>query len=177
MLSGANVRLRHPNWADFDDWVRARFQSRAELARWEPDWDDNIADRRLYKHRLNIYRRFAGAGTAYPFHVFDASGQLVGGCNLADIKRQVARSAQIGYWIATPHTRRGYGLEAVRLVTDFAFAGLGLHRLEAAVQDTNHASTGLLTKAGYRSEGLARGYLRIGEDWVDHRIWAKLSSD
>ena len=176
-LTGRKVRLRHPRWSDFEDWAHLRLDSRESLAKWEPDWDENVRDRRLFKQRLGVYRKLASAGTAYPFHVFDRDNRLVGACNLAEIKRAVARSAQIGYWIGTAHTRRGYGLEAVELATEFAFRHLGLHRVEAAVQDANTASVRLLEKAGYRAEGVARGYLNIGGQWRDHRIYAKLSSD
>ena len=176
------VVLHHPKLADFEAWARLRELSRDALALWEPatfgeNGDDRFADRRAWKQRIAVYRRLVAAGTAYPFHVFDGAGDLVGACNLSEVRRSVARSAQIGYWIGSPHMRRGYGLASVAAVTDYAFTHLGLHRVEAAVQDANIASVRLLEQAGYRREGVARGYLKVGEAWRDHAIYARLSTD
>ena len=169
--------LRHPRWADFEAWSRLRENSRAALQRWEPDWNEAHFERRSYKARLGAYRRLANAGTAFPFHVFAGGETLVGAVNLSDIRRHIASSAQVGYWIGTEHARRGYGQAAVEAVVRFAFDQIGLHRLEAAVQPGNAPSIGLLERAGFRAEGVARGYLRVDGQWRDHRIYARLSSD
>ena len=171
------IRLEHPKWADFDEWVSIREMSRASLQRWEPDWDDSHSDRKAFKARLGAYRRLATSGSAFPFHVFSPDGRLVGGCNLSDIKRASAQSAQIGYWVGEPYRRRGYALGAVEAALRFAFGPLGLHRVEAAVQDGNIASVRLLEAAKFQPEGIARGYLKIQGQWADHRIWARLAGD
>ena len=171
------IVLRHPRWADFEVWAELRDVSRRELKRWEPDWNERHFERRSFKTRLAAYRRLAQAGTAYPFHVFRADGTLVGAVNLSDIRRHIARSAEIGYWTGTPHARQGYAKAAVARVLRFAFDDLGLHRVSAAVQEGNLPSVGLLEGVGFQREGLARGYLKVGGQWRDHRIFAKLSSD
>lgn len=173
---GGPIVLRHPKWSDFDDWARMRELSTDALRRWEPDWDPAPHDRKTFKKRLNAYRRLTTAGTAYPFHIF-ADNVLVGACNLSDIRPGSASSAQIGYWIGTPHHRRGYGQAAVEAVLRFAFGHLGLHRVEAAVQDDNIASIRLLEGLGFTREGVARGLLKIDGAWRDHARYARLSSD
>jgi ribosomal-protein-alanine N-acetyltransferase len=35
----------------------------------------------------------------------------------------------------------------------------------------------LLAKAGFRQEGLARGYLQIGGEWRDHVLFALLEDE
>jgi len=171
------IILRHPRLADYESWWRLRELSRESLSLWEPEWDGNLASRKAFKQRLAVYRRLVAAGTAFPFHVMTEDGELVGACNLSEVKRSVARSGQIGYWIGSPFMRRGYGLAAVEAVTDFAFAHLSLHRVEAAVQADNIASVSLLEKAGYHFEGVARGYLQVGGAWRDHAIYSRLATD
>jgi RimJ/RimL family protein N-acetyltransferase len=46
--------------------------------------------------------------------------------------------------------------EALRLLVDFAFGSLGLHRLEADVDPRNGPSLRLLERLGFRREGLLR---------------------
>ena len=61
---------------------------------------------------------------------------------------------------------------AVALVVDHAFAAAGLHRLEATVRPENAASLRVLTKAGFRQEGLFQRYLDVAGDWRDHYCFA-----
>jgi ribosomal-protein-alanine N-acetyltransferase len=64
--------------------------------------------------------------------------------------------------------------ESVRLGLRFAFATLGLHRVEAACLVHNDASRRVLEKTGFIREGLARGYLKIDGKWQDHLLFAVL---
>jgi len=54
---------------------------------------------------------------------------------------------------------------------------LHLHRLEAACIPVNLASIRLLTKCGFRQEGLARRYLKINGRWEDHLLFGRLADD
>jgi ribosomal-protein-alanine N-acetyltransferase len=54
---------------------------------------------------------------------------------------------------------------------------LHLHRLEAACIPVNQASIRLLTKSGFRQEGLARKYLKINGRWEDHLLFSRLADD
>lgn len=69
------------------------------------------------------------------------------------------RRAELGYWIARPAWGAGYATEAARAVVTYAFAPLGLHRVEARRFVGNEASGRVLTKVGFRDEGTLRGAL------------------
>jgi ribosomal-protein-alanine N-acetyltransferase len=43
--------------------------------------------------------------------------------------------------------------------------------VEAACIPTNAASQGVLIKAGFENEGLARDYLKINGSWRDHLLF------
>jgi ribosomal-protein-alanine N-acetyltransferase len=76
-----------------------------------------------------------------------------------------------------PHAGKGLLLEGLTLVINLAFRDLGLHRLEANVQSGNRRSLALVKGLGFRREGTARGYLKIGNRWRDHERWALLKDD
>lgn len=59
--------------------------------------------------------------------------------------------AEIGYWIGRPYWGRGFATEALRRIVTFAFAELGLARLEAGVFVGNAASARVLEKAGFKA--------------------------
>ena len=102
---------------------------------------------------------------------------MVGGIGLSNIRRGVAQTATLGYWVGEVYARRGYMSEATRLTLDFAFGQLGLHRIEAACLPTNAPSRGLLEKTGFQYEGYARGYLSIDGAWRDHVLYSILRDE
>ena len=177
-LDGEGVRLRPHRAADFTEWAELRARSRDFLQPWEPTWPPDDLTRAAYRRRLSAYAADIERGVAYPFLVFrESDGVMVGGITLSNIRRGVAQMGSIGYWIGQPFTRRGYTVDAVRAVTGFCFGRLRLHRVEAACIPTNAASQGVLLKAGFQQEGLARDYLRIDGVWRDHLLFGLVSKD
>jgi ribosomal-protein-alanine N-acetyltransferase len=169
VVDGDLVRLRAPRMSDFSEWAKVRAQSRAFLQPWEPVWPVDDLTRAAFRRRLSLYTRDRDLGLGHAFFVFRKSDDaLVGGINLRNVTRGVAQSAAIGYWAGEPYARSGYTLAALRTLTRFAFATLGLHRLEAACCTDNEPSCRLLLKAGFKYEGVARSYLKINGNWRDH---------
>ena len=114
----------------------------------------------------------------YNFGIFKYdSGQLIGHISLYSIKRLPFSSGFIGYSIDEKHTGKGIGSEAVRLVTEFSFERVGLHRVEAYVSPRNKGSIIVLERAGYQLEGLLRQLLYINGVWEDHYMYAMIEDD
>jgi [ribosomal protein S5]-alanine N-acetyltransferase len=175
-LDGEGVRLRPHRAADFTEWAELRAGSRNFLQPWEPTWPPDDLTRPAYRRRLAAYSQDMERGSAYPFLVFRRiDDRMVGGITLSNIRRGVAQMGSVGYWVGEPFTRRGYTLAAVEAVARFCFESLGLHRVEAACIPSNTASRGVLLKAGFEEEGLARAYLKIDGVWRDHLLFGLLS--
>jgi ribosomal-protein-alanine N-acetyltransferase len=66
----------------------------------------------------------------------------------------------------------GVATGAVALAVDHAFGPVGLHRVEATVRPENVASLRVLSKLGFREEGLLHRYLEVDGAWRDHRLLA-----
>ncbi|HEY5072707.1 MAG TPA: GNAT family protein [Caulobacteraceae bacterium] len=175
-LEGDGVHLRPHRGSDFAEWQRLRSGSREFLKPWEPIWPIDDLTKAAWRRRLTAYAQDMERGAAYPFLVFRRPDfAMVGGVTISNVRRGVAQMAQIGYWIGEPFARRGHTLAAVKAVTSFCFERLCLHRVEAACIPTNEASRGVLAKAGFRREGLARAYLRINGIWRDHLLFGLIS--
>lgn len=79
--------------------------------------------------------------------------------------------ADVSYFIGERSAwGKGYGTEAVRLVTRFGFERLGLHRCQAGFYESNIGSQRVLEKAGYTREARLVKQLRIEDRWEDH-VW------
>lgn len=177
-LEGDRVYLRPMRGKDWRQWARLRRDSRDFLTPWEPLWPADALTRGAYRHRLKMANAEARVGLGYTLHIFLREDQrLIGAITLAQIRRGVAQMGTLGYWVGEPYAARGYMSEALDLVARFAFADLGLHRLEAACLPSNEPSQRLLRRLSFREEGLARRYLRINGQWQDHLLFARLADD
>ena len=170
------IQLVHPRWADFEAWSLLRRQNLEYLRPWEPDVSTAGLNKSAYRGRLSRLKKLVQQDMAYPFNVF-FYGALIGACNITHIERGMAQSARLGYWIAAAFAGRGFATASVKAASEFCFASLGLHRVEAAVQCDNAASIRVLRASGYSYEGRARGLLKIDGAWRDHDIYARLSTD
>jgi ribosomal-protein-alanine N-acetyltransferase len=174
-VRGAQVSLRQPTMGDYPAWAQLRALSRQHLTLWEPQWSRDELSRSAFRRRLRQYQRELRDDQGYAFFiVHQADGTLLGSITLSNVRRGVAQSAAVGYWIGLPHVRRGHMTDALGAATRFAFATLGLHRLEAACLPHNRASARVLEKSGFKREGLALQYLKINGVWQDHVLHALL---
>jgi len=104
-------------------------------------------------------------------------GALLGSIEVSQISRGILQSAYLGYQIGLEYEGQGYMSEAMRLILDFSFGPLKLHRVEANIQPTNAPSICLVKRIGFRNEGTAVRYLKIHGAWQDHQRWAMLAEE
>ncbi|WP_425330031.1 GNAT family N-acetyltransferase [Terrirubrum flagellatum] len=177
-VEGDGLFLRAPQSSDHAEWARLREESRAFLTPWEPTWPENDLSRAAFRLRVRRVADDMRADAAYAFLVTRASdGAILGGLTFSNVRRRVAQTGTLGYWVGAPHARRGYMTRAVRLALRFAFGTLALRRIEAACLPHNAASVRLLEKVGFTREGCAREYLQIAGRWQDHLLYAMLAHD
>lgn len=178
MIEGAGVFLRAPVMGDYEEWADLRERSRAFLLPWEPEWPADDLTRSAFRVRIRRYAAEIRDDIGYPFFLFRAGDKrMLGGTTLSNVRRGVAQSANLGYWMGAPYAHKGYMSAAVAAMIPFSHGALGLKRVEAACIPENAASVRLLEKSGFVREGYARKYLCIAGKWQDHLLYARLSSD
>lgn len=72
---------------------------------------------------------------------------------------------------------RGLGSEATRLVVDYAFGVVGIHRIELQVYAFNPRARHVYEKIGFVHEGTMREALLWDGEWVDCHLMGMLASD
>ncbi|MEE8632884.1 MAG: GNAT family protein [Methyloceanibacter sp.] len=178
IIESERVVLRAPQMSDYPAWAELRASSRAFLMPWEPLWSMDELTRASFRRRVRHYQRDLREDIGYALFIYSvATGGLVGGVTLCNIRRGVTQSCTLGYWVGAQYAQQGYMTAAIRAVVPFVFDSLDLHRLEAACLPANTASMRLLEKTGFKREGLARRYLRINGGWQDHLLYGLLDSD
>lgn len=144
------------------------------IERWEPSAPGPWGDRNGYwawPPQWLALRGLARRGQCMPF-VITVDDKYAGQITIGNIIRASLRSAWVGYWVSSTAVAGGVATAAVALVVDHALSHGGLHRIEATVRPENEPSIRVLTKAGFRQEGLFERYLDVAGDWRDHLCFA-----
>src|SRR5215470_3460909 len=152
-LNGNRVFLRPPDRSDYEEWASLRARSRNFLTPWEPSWPPDALSRSSFRARLGRYAEDWRTDQGYNFFIFREDETLAGGIGLSNVRRGVAETASLGYWIGEPYARRRFMTAALPLVLDFAFDRLRLHRVEAACLPTNEPSRAVLLRTGFGQGG------------------------
>ena len=165
------VKLRPLLPSDADAMLELRLRNRRHFLTGEPLHDDDFYTALSQRRVLEALAREREAGTREQFGVF-LEGTLVGYVALSQIFRGAFQSCYLGYAIDREHTGRGLATQAIAGAVEHAWS-IGLHRVQANVATTNHASMAALRKNRFRHEGTALRYLPIGGTWTDHEMFAK----
>ena len=177
-IVGEGVALRTPQTTDYNDWAALREQSREFLTPWEPEWPRDDLTRSAYRNRMRRYAAEIREDLGYPFFIFRANDKrILGGATLSNVRRGVAQSGNLGYWMGGPYAGKGHMRAAVAAIIPFAHGALGLKRIEAACIPGNTPSVRLLEKSGFQREGYARKYLCIDGRWQDHVLYGLVRDD
>jgi RimJ/RimL family protein N-acetyltransferase len=88
------------------------------------------------------------------------------------------RTAEWGVAMAPQYWGAGLFLDAARLLLDFAFTELGVHRLEARAALANGRSQAAMRKLGAVQEGVLRRSLTTADGQrLDQVLWSLLDED
>lgn len=87
------------------------------------------------------------------------------------------RSAEIAILLGESKARgNGIGFECVKLIRDFGFSILKLHRIKMGMTTSNAAMNRIAEKAGFQKEGLFREALYKNGVYLDIVQWAQIAS-
>jgi RimJ/RimL family protein N-acetyltransferase len=92
--------------------------------------------------------------------------ESIGMCGL--IKRDTLQDVDLGYAFLPRYWSRGYAIESVRAVIEYAKTKLGLTRVAAIVDPSNQASIRVLEKTGFQFEKM----VRLSADDIELRLYA-----
>nr|WP_277605360.1 GNAT family protein [Glycomyces sp. L485] len=104
----------------------------------------------------------------------DSPGSLVGFARLA---LSGVRAGKLGYAVAYQAWGRGIATEAARLLVDFGFQVLELHRVSAAAGPDNPASIKVIEKLGFTREGRIRDHVFTNGAWRDSILYSILEHE
>jgi len=105
--------------------------------------------------------------------VLKADGRLVGGCGI-EVSNPDNREGWIGYCLNRNFWGQGYATETAKVLLEFGFNHLNLHRVFATCEPANIASAQVLEKIGMQREGRLREHKWAKRKWRDSLLYAIL---
>lgn len=175
-LTTQRLQLRPIDANDAPELWEAIESSRWHLERWLP-WVP-------FNNTPDASERFAEAcandwdtGRAVRFAIRDRSNSSFLGVVGLDACVHLHRSSELGYWLKQTVTGKGIMTEAAATVVDFAFLSMGAHRIRCAAATDNYGSLRVISRLGFRFEGIARQAEYVSSRWLDHAVFGKLATD
>ncbi|WP_216589959.1 GNAT family N-acetyltransferase [Streptomyces brasiliscabiei] len=169
LAEGPRVAIRHITAADGAEFTARARESKALHQPWlfPPTTATAYS---AYARRLIEDPTKAGFLVCEP-----DGGGIAGFININNIVEGGFQCGALGYGAFAHAAGRGLMTEGIGLVVAYAFASMGLHRLEINVQPGNAASIALARRCGFRLEGFSPDFLFIDGAWRDHERWALTS--
>lgn len=155
----------------------ASYRSELEVARYQ-DWECPYPVSEARQFIASLHQLAPGTpGTWFQFAVsLRSAGTLIGDVALRT-SRSDAHLGEVGFTFAAAHQGQGYATEAVRVVTQYAFVELAMHRLCSLTDARNLRAQRLLERLGFRREGELRESVWFKGAWATDVLYAQLASE
>ncbi|WP_438434674.1 GNAT family N-acetyltransferase [Gorillibacterium sp. sgz500922] len=177
-LIGERIVLRPLTESDVGVWIHHNLKNRDHFQAFTPAREESYYTEEVQLAWIRRSEQEIREDKQYPFGIFlKETGELIGSIQLFQIERRFMQRAMIGYSLDQDYEGKGYMTEAVRLLVEYAFRELKLHRVYAEAKPTNLGSIRVLEKAGFEREGIARKNVQINGRWEDHMVLSILNPE
>lgn len=140
--------LRRPDPADALALRSAIESSLPQLRPWMV-WAQEMPPLEATLENLRVAAERFDSRENLRYHLWSADGQeLVGSSGYHGLDWRVPKG-EIGYWVATKHTGKGYAQEVAQTLTEFALGPLGFRRIEIRCDAANERSARIPLALGY----------------------------
>jgi RimJ/RimL family protein N-acetyltransferase len=148
VISGRKVGLRAVERGDIPRLWELRNDAKVEALSYGPPRPHSMAEMEAWFEKLAAEK---------DDHIFaiEAEGRLVGLINLRDVDA-VNRRADLGIALLPDEFGKGYGSDAIRVLLEYAFVHLNLHKMCLDTLATNDRGLRAYLACGFVEEGRLR---------------------
>jgi RimJ/RimL family protein N-acetyltransferase len=160
---------------DFDALLA--IESRADVARYlyhEPRSADEV--RGVLERRIASVSLSDEGDTLSVAVVLRPTGEMIGDCMLHWSSRE-HQLGEVGFALHPDHHGQGYATEAARVLVDYGFGEVGLHRIIGRLEARNIASARVLEKLGMRREALLIENEFVKGEWQSELVYSILERE
>lgn len=171
-ISGERIFLKPLSWQEvtptYVEWMQDKEITRFLESRWKTHTLESIK---------SYIEAISEAPDAFLFGIFEnGSGEHIGNIKIDNIN-QTHKFGHLGLIIGNKKVwGRGYGAEAIKLATRYAFEELYLNKLVAGIYANNIGSYKAFIKAGFQDAGRLKNNRLYENGYVDE-ILVELCND
>ena len=162
LLKSERVRLRALEMSDVD----AIFEWDNDTEVWQYGCNSAPYSRHQIENYIATNTSDIYADRQLRLMIESTAGERIGVVGLYNFSPFDLR-AWVGILISPEQRGRGYGVEAVRLIADYAEHYLGLHQLAVEIPVGNERSVRLFEHCGFKQSGIMRDWLKTGLHYAD----------
>ncbi len=149
------LKIKSPQWGDGKAVNEAIRESIEELRPWLP-WANDVPTLAESEENVRLARLKFLERTDLRLHIFlKDTGEFIGSSGLHRINWET-RKFEIGYWVRTSQTGKGFMTEAALGITQFTINSLQANRVEIRCDTQNVRSARVAQKLGFTLEGILR---------------------
>ncbi|HEY7348262.1 MAG TPA: GNAT family N-acetyltransferase [Ktedonobacterales bacterium] len=161
-LRGERITVRPYRVEDAESLYEAVRESRDHLRPWLPFADAHQSVDESRDFIIHCMARWLRRED-FPLSIWQsATGAFLGGTGF-HVRSWEPPCFEIGYWLRPSAEGHGYMAEAVRLVSDFLFEGLGAQRVEIRCDALNRRSASVAERLGFIQEARLRNMRRAAD--------------
>ncbi|MEA3430126.1 MAG: GNAT family protein [Nanoarchaeota archaeon] len=165
VLKGEHITLRNHRMSDADDIYRNINDPRICKMIYGLPWPYKK------KHAKDFLKTWVGRREKKPCAirfaiVLNETKEVIGCINLHSINWQHKR-AETGTWLGVNHWGKGYNIESKKLLLNYAFKKLKLHKIILGTLSKNKRSQKAIKKLGAKKEAILKDHMFIEGKYYD----------
>lgn len=170
MLETNRIKLVSPCMTRQPQMLEAIIESKEELAEflvWVPY---ALTEAESIANMEQAISNFDNFEQELRYSIIDKSNdKLVGAIGII-IKDKLIPYFEIGYWVRSSCTGKGYVTEAVQLIEQYCFSELKAKRVEIQLAELNYKSKAVAERCGYLLEGHLKNAFMLPDGRVCDRL-------
>lgn len=162
--------LRPPQAGDGAAMAEAQARSFKELNKWM-DWAKEPNDaRKMECVARENHAKFIRREDIMILGFAKDNGELILSTGLHRMNWDL-RIFEIGYWVSTPQTGKGYASESTNALIRYAFGALSASKVIICHAGGNGASQRVIEKLGFEKEGVFKNDDRLNDGTMTDKHW------
>lgn len=168
------IELRTLEVSDAQAFFDVTRKNNVHLRQWLGWLDDDKTVADTEKYIIESNKRFENHEGLDVGIFFE--NQQVGGIGLFPWDT-ANKKTSIGYWLAEDFQGKGIMIDSLKVMIEYAFKEMKLHRIEVTVATENTKSSALPKKLGFTLEGIARDGSWLYDHFVNLEVYSLLATE
>ncbi|NFU03734.1 GNAT family N-acetyltransferase [Clostridium botulinum] len=166
-IEGKNISLKLLTPINAQELLDYYIRNERHLKSYEPTRDKTFYTLKEQRDLLmDSYKQYLN-GNSLEFGIYKDK-KFIGKIKISNIIMGIFKNCIVGYSIDKDFQGNGYMKEALKLLIDYTFNEIDIHRIEASTLIDNIRSQKVLEGCGFKKLGINEKYLYIDGKWQDH---------